>query len=172
MRRVSFACFYRVFFGNIFAFTKQFLTPMDNKSIKENICRCRKARGFTQEEMADRIGVSVTSYRNIESGSTHLIHPSSAIIAKVLGLSPEELFLGVAALSGRVLNEEAVAYGSDAGEACGGRFGKMRDEYESRLQTLRRENQGLKALVASKERDISHLESIMRVMQRLKGLTE
>ncbi len=143
---------------------------MDNRSIKENIFRRRKAKGITQEEMADLIGVSVTSYRSIESGSTHLIHPSSEIIAKVLELSPEELFVGKAAFAGTSLRDEPAPYGENSGESGGGRLGMMREEYENRLQTLRRENQGLKALVASKERDISHLESIMKVMQRLKGL--
>ena len=41
---------------------------MDNTSIKNNIRKIRKARKFTQEEMAHKLGISVTAYRDFEKG--------------------------------------------------------------------------------------------------------
>ena len=42
---------------------------MDNNSIKENIRKIRKSKGLTQEEMAHRMGISLTAYRDLEKGS-------------------------------------------------------------------------------------------------------
>ena len=43
---------------------------MDNSSIKDNIRKVRKARKLTQEELADRLDISLTAYRDLEKGDT------------------------------------------------------------------------------------------------------
>ena len=67
---------------------------MDNNSIKDTIYRFRKAKGYTQEDMAARLGTSVTTYRSIESGKTNLIHPMVKKISEVLDISEEALLAG------------------------------------------------------------------------------
>ena len=39
---------------------------MDNSSIKKNVANLRTSRGITQEEMADRMGICLSSYRDFE----------------------------------------------------------------------------------------------------------
>ena len=39
---------------------------MDNSTIKDNIRKRRKERKLTQEEMADRLDISLTAYRDLE----------------------------------------------------------------------------------------------------------
>ncbi len=142
---------------------------MDNQSIKEKIYWYRKSRGYTQEQMADLLGISVTQFRSIENGSTKLIHRSAGPIAAILGLSIEELFTGEFEPE-KVLKEPKVRYNA-ADMACEGcRFKKANEECENKLQALRKVNQTLKDLVDSKERDITHLEDIIAMMKRLKGL--
>ena len=67
---------------------------MDNNSVKENIARIRKASGISQTEMAERLGMSRTAYRNLEKGDTRLISETMEKIAAVLDRTPEELVLG------------------------------------------------------------------------------
>ncbi len=70
------------------------ITEMDNHSVKENISRRRKASGLSQTEMAEKLGMSRTAYRNIEKGSTQLISGKVDQIASVLDTTTEEIVLG------------------------------------------------------------------------------
>ena len=67
---------------------------MDNNTVKENIIRCRKGMKLSQQDMADRIGMSRTAYRNIERGETKLLSENVSKIAAALGVGTEELVLG------------------------------------------------------------------------------
>ena len=67
---------------------------MDNATVKENITKVRKAAGISQSDMADRLGVSRTAYRNLEKGETRLISVNVEKIAEILNTTPEELVLG------------------------------------------------------------------------------
>ena len=67
---------------------------MDNSSVKKNISRIRKASGISQTEMAERLGISRTAYRNIETGDTKLINDNVDRIASLLDTTSEELVLG------------------------------------------------------------------------------
>ena len=64
---------------------------MDNKTVKENIYRIRKEKKITQQQMAERLGMSRNSYRRIESGDTVLVNDHIVQIADLLemcGLRP------------------------------------------------------------------------------------
>lgn len=67
---------------------------MDNISIKEHIRKSRKESGMTQEEMAHRLDISLTAYRDLEKGSTSIINGNIQKIAEITGKTPEELILG------------------------------------------------------------------------------
>lgn len=67
---------------------------MDNKSVKNNITRIRRAAGLSQGDMAERLGLSRTAYRNLEKGDTQLINGKVEQIAGILETSAEELVLG------------------------------------------------------------------------------
>ena len=67
---------------------------MDNISIKQNIRKARKKRNITQEEMADRLGISLTAYRDLEKGGTSVMHGKVIKMAELLETSTEEIVLG------------------------------------------------------------------------------
>ena len=67
---------------------------MDNNSIKDNIRNIRKGKGLTQEDMADRLGISLTAYRDLERGSTSIVNSNIYRIAEITGTSTEEIMLG------------------------------------------------------------------------------
>lgn len=67
---------------------------MDNDSVKDNIRNFRKIYKLTQSEMADKLGISRTAYRNIESGDTRLISENVSRIADILHIRTEDLVLG------------------------------------------------------------------------------
>lgn len=90
---VGFSCLQGSFFGDIFV-PHHNLRTMDNSTIKENIRRIRKSKGLTQEEMADRLGISLTAYRDLEKGSTSIMNSNINKIAEITGTSTEEIVLG------------------------------------------------------------------------------
>ncbi len=67
---------------------------MNTDSAKGNILKRRKEAGLSQEEMAEKIGISRTAYRNIETGKTRLISRNAEKMASILGISTEELLFG------------------------------------------------------------------------------
>lgn len=67
---------------------------MDNSSIKKNIGNVRKEKKLTQEELAQRTGMSRNSLREIEVGETRLISEKLSDIADALGVTAERLILG------------------------------------------------------------------------------
>lgn len=67
---------------------------MKCKQIRERIKKARRANNYTQEEMAEFLGISTNSYRELESGSTTLINPRLLKIAEILKLPMENLLFG------------------------------------------------------------------------------
>ena len=70
---------------------------MDNNTVKEHIIRRRKSLKLSQQDVADKIGMSRTAYRNIEKGDTKLLSDNIVKIAEAFGVGMEELVLGYAA---------------------------------------------------------------------------
>lgn len=62
-----------------------------------NLVRAREAAGFTQEELADRLGVSRSVIVSLEGGRTNLFSKHIPGIARTLNLSEEELLCGLPA---------------------------------------------------------------------------
>ena len=60
---------------------------MDNISIKKNIRNIRKARNYTQEEMAHKMGMSLTAYRDLEKGETSIVNNNIYKVADLLETS-------------------------------------------------------------------------------------
>lgn len=94
---------------------------MDNISVKKNISRTRENLRITQEEMAEKLGISRNTYRSIEKGRTRLVNDHLDRIASILDISAEELVLGYAP--------------ERNGQAM---LGEIQEEYESRLKEMDR----------------------------------
>ncbi|MBO8453578.1 MAG: helix-turn-helix transcriptional regulator [Bacteroidetes bacterium] len=92
---------------------------MDKNSVKENLLKMRSRLGLSQEAMAEKLGISRTAYRNIETGKTKLISNHADKIASILGITTEELLLG------HSTEERPAASAED-----------IREKYESRIRDI------------------------------------
>ena len=125
---------------------------MDNTSIKKNIRTRRKARRYTQEEMADKMGMSLTAYRDLEKGDTSIVNTNLLKIAMLLDTTSEELVLGY-----RPVQME----GPDLED--------VREEYSGRVAVLERRIADLEKLVLSLEETIATKNEIITMLKKSLG---
>ena len=125
---------------------------MDNTSIKKNIRIRRKARRYTQEEMADKMGMSLTAYRDLEKGETSIVNTNLLKIAMLLDTTSEELVLGY-----RPVQME----GPDLED--------VREEYSGRVAALERRIADLEKLVLSLEETIATKNEIITMLKKSLG---
>lgn len=118
---------------------------MDNNSIKENIRRIRKTRRFTQEEMAHRLGISLTAYRDIERGSTSMMNSNISRIASHLETSTEELVLGYHPI-----------------QMNGEKLEEITGNYTDRISVLEKQVENLEKLVKTLEETIESKNEIIK----------
>lgn len=64
---------------------------MDYYEIGQRIRKFRKAHGLSQEELAEKIGISTTHMSHIETGNTKLSLPVLVDLAMVLGVQTDDL---------------------------------------------------------------------------------
>ena len=122
---------------------------MDNTSIKDNIRRIRKEHGLTQEEMAHRLGISLTAYRDLEKGNTNIVNCNVIRLAHLLVTSTEELVLGYRPV--RIPEEN---------------LREMKEEYAGRIAELEKEVEYLRKLVKSQEEIIETKNQIIEMLRK------
>ena len=125
---------------------------MDNSTIKDNIRKRRKERKLTQEEMADRLDISLTAYRDLEKGHTNIVNTNVIRIAELLETSTEELVLGYRPV-----------------QAPGKLLEDMRSEYGNRMSVMERRIADLEKLVASLEETIRSKNEIITMLRNSLG---
>ena len=121
---------------------------MDNSTIKDNIRRMRKASRLTQEEMANKLDISLTAYRDLEKGSTNIVNANVMKIAQLLDTSTEELVLGYRPVQtpAKLLED-------------------MRSEYGGRISTMERRITDLEKLVQTLEETIKTKNEIITMLK-------
>ncbi|MCM1252312.1 MAG: helix-turn-helix domain-containing protein [Clostridium sp.] len=67
---------------------------MDYYTIGQRIRKIRKARGLSQENLAEKVGISTTHMSHIETANTKMSLPTFAKIASVLEVRTDELLYG------------------------------------------------------------------------------
>lgn len=87
---------------------------MDYYKIGQNIRKFRKAQGVSQEELAEKIGISVTHMSHIETGNTKLSLPVFVDIASALDVQTDDLLNDRDMLKTNKANKEL----SDMLETC------------------------------------------------------
>ena len=122
---------------------------MDTTSIKDNIRRIRKEHGLTQEEMAHRLGISLTAYRDLEKGNTNIVNCNVIRLAHLLDTSTEELVLGYRPV--RIPEEN---------------LREMKEEYAGRIAELEKEVEYLRKLVKSQEEIIETKNQIIEMLRK------
>lgn len=55
------------------------------------IAQLRQKKGFTQKELADRLGMTVTGFQNWEYGNNETMFERVAKLCKALGCKPDDL---------------------------------------------------------------------------------
>ncbi len=128
---------------------------MDNRSIKENIRRIRKSRKMTQEDMAARLDISLTAYRDLERGSTNIMNANIIRIAELLDISVEELLLGYRPVQAKGIQVEDV-----------------RAEYGGQITVMERRISDLEKLVSSLEETIITKNEIISMLKKKLGEVE
>ena len=121
---------------------------MDNSTIKDNIRRMRKASRLTQEEMANKLDISLTAYRDLEKGSTNIVNANVMKIAQLLDTSTEELVLGYRPVQtpAKLLED-------------------MRSEYGGRISAMQRRITDLEKLVQTLEETINTKNEIITMLK-------
>lgn len=125
---------------------------MDNSTIKDNIRRMRKASRLTQEEMANKLDISLTAYRDLEKGSTNIVNANVIKIAQLLDTSTEELVLGYRPVQTPVKLLE-----------------DMRSEYGGRISVMQRRITDLEKLVESLQETINTKNEIITMLKKSLG---
>lgn len=79
---------------------------MDYYKIGQKIRKFRKAQGLSQEELAEKIGISLTHMSHIETGNTKLSLPVFIDIASALDVQTDDLLNDRDLISGSKANGE------------------------------------------------------------------
>ena len=122
---------------------------MDNDSIKSNIRNFRNACRMTQEEMALKMNISLTAYRDLEKGRTAIISNNLQKVAEILEISMEELLLGY-----------------KPAETVSPILEDVRDEYGGRITVLETRVADLENLVRSHEETIRSKNEIIEMLKK------
>ncbi len=82
---------------------------MDYYEIGQRIRKFRKAHGFSQEELAEKVGISTTHMSHIETGNTKLSLPVLVLLSQVLDVRTDDLLFdsidtGYIATTGEIAN--------------------------------------------------------------------
>lgn len=122
---------------------------MDNFSIKDNIRKIRKEHQLTQEDMAHKLGISITAYRDLERGATNIVNGNVMKLAELLDTSTEEIVLGYRPVR---MPEKKLR--------------EMEAEYNGRMADLEREVEYLRKLVKSHEETIATKNQLISMLEK------
>lgn len=107
---------------------------------------------MTQEEMALRLGISITAYRDLEKGNTSILNSNVYKIADLLDTPAEEIVLGYrpSQMEGTSLQE-------------------VQQEYSGKIETLNRRILDLEKLVLYLEETIESKNEIISMLKKRLG---
>lgn len=126
---------------------------MDSKSVCDRIISERNKLGLTQEEMAQRVGISANSYRELEKGKTAIFNKRIIDISEIFGITPEELLLGYPSPSEEVRHKL-----EEAEKEFNRKISDIESRYKLSLAEIEGELNILKATIQNKEKIIGILK--------------
>lgn len=114
---------------------------MENTYFQENAVKLRKERKLTQQEVADRLGISRIAYSKLERGETRLVNESAEKLAELFDMPAGELIYG------NRLGERDIPYGREADLAAKDReIALQNDVIRSLQETLEYQRQLIRML--------------------------
>lgn len=81
---------------------------MDYYEIGQRIRKFRKAYNLSQEQLSEKVGISVTHMSHIETGNTKLSLPVFVDIAKVLSVRTDELLYDNPQMNKSIMTDEII----------------------------------------------------------------
>ena len=132
---------------------------MDNNSIKDNIRRIRKNRKLTQEDVALRLGISLTAYRDLERGSTNIVNGNISKLAEEFDTSAEEIVLGY----------KPSRQASKTLEEVTGRYQSKVSLLEKQVEDLEKLEKSLEETILSKNEIIENNKEIITMLKKELG---
>lgn len=132
---------------------------MDSDSVKKNIQKVRKEMGLTQKEMAEKLGISRTAYRNLEKGETRVYSDHISKMAELAGKQEEEVVLG---FSPERFEDGQLREISNYEE----RLQALRDDYENKLSDLREKIRIKEELIDSLQSNVRTLTSMVELLRK------
>lgn len=79
---------------------------MNYYEIGQRIRRLRKANNLSQEQLAEKVGISVTHLSHIETGNTKLSLPVFVEIANTLSVQTDELLYDLPKANNTIIKQE------------------------------------------------------------------
>lgn len=132
---------------------------MDSNSVKQNIRKVRKDMGLTQKEMADKLGISRTAYRNLEKGETKVYSNHISKMAELAGKAEEEVVLGY---TPRQADAEQLREIQNYEE----RLNTLTEYYETRISDLNEKLKDREKLIESLQNNVKTLQSMVDLLSR------
>ena len=118
---------------------------LDESTLRENLKKARKSFDYTQSELAESIGISVTAYQKLEKGKTRILNKNFSECAEVLGVSLAELVNGFTPI------KDAEARLADVKETYGLKMKVQESSYLDEIQAKDKEIERLKETIAEKD---------------------
>ena len=115
----------------------------------EKLQELRRQKGLTQEELADRLDISLTAYRDLEKGNTNIVNSNVIRLAELLDTTAEELVLGYRPV-----------------QAPGKLLEDVRTEYGGKIEAMERRIADLEKLVRSLEETIATKNEIIAILKK------
>lgn len=140
---------------------------MYDNVIKENIRRFRKAKGYTQAEMAELLNISETYYRRIESGNATLIKHIVEDIALVFEVGMDSILSRFKKGKSHIspgLEDEAATYMEKEIAA----LKKTNDE----LAQCKLKISYMESKMKEQEKHIADLQGTIRILKKAKGFDD
>jgi len=132
---------------------------MDEKTVKKTLYQLRKESKYSQQKIADLLGISRNAYRSLEAGETRIVNENIDKLAEITGKTPEEILLGykpIQDVKGEITRvRERFAQQADA----------ERSQHEARVAALEQEISHQQDLINSLKKTITSLEAYIRRLE-------
>jgi transcriptional regulator with XRE-family HTH domain len=134
-------------------------------TLNKRIKFLRNIKGWTQEDMAEKLKMSVIGYGNIERGDADIALSRLEEIAKLLGVELQELFNS----QGKIvinLGDASITNGYYHGESTHQDITYIHKELEYQLEKDQLIIEQLKKEVSFLQQEVTHLKEIIELLKK------
>lgn len=122
--------------------------------VGQKIKKLRELKNFTQEYMADYLGMSQSNYSKIETGETDISYGKLEKIAEVLELRPEDIITFNEHVVFNIMNNQTGIQTHTINGTIYNTPNEFKEVYDAQLSALN-------AYISSLKEEITHLKTVM-----------